>query len=498
MNINRKRIQIKAQKLLNKIYERPIISAFFISLITGIYLFYDIGVINASSLEFFWNIESLNGFYSEIYSDHGFFALCIALLSKVTGFSLETSGQVIMLFSHGFIAVFLLLIAKDLKFSNLSCWVLIFLLLAHSSYNNFRSYIISEPIYWLLWLSAIYVLIKYYKKNLPLVLAVWVFNLLIATQVNIVAWFWLLLFPIGLLFWPKWQRKSVVYALLIYLVLVTIALFIPIYDGISAYETFVDSFWENSSSFAEMLNLKSSDWVQDDEFMSTIFIFSGAFSLVLVRSVVAFGLIGTFLAIYAFVKKQTNIIMTSKFQFLLYLLIFDILSTVILFIFSINKNSTVYFTSTFILLLFACLGLSYILKKIQFNKYTKLTSLVIVWILVGYFASGLISFGPNKSYQKKAGVYLKSNKEKQTKLISNSRYVLFYSQNNPENQVDVEQIKKRIIRANLIKEKLVLAFRLNRKRTIPVFLENKKIALEFQNKRGDKVLIYYFDRVNAK
>lgn len=463
-------------------YRYPLAMGVLLSLISGLYLIADYGVINRSALSMLWQLQQPTPVASTP------FAALILTISQVFHIGVVTAAHALMVVSYALITALLLLIAKRLYFAKISRWALIFLLLAHPSFNDFRAYVIVEPLFWCCWLLAVYVLLVYYRKATVLAIVAWLALFLLATQLTVAAWFWLLLFPFGALVWRPWRSKSVSYALLGYAAIVGVLLFLPVYHGETPIQWFRDTVVNNPSSLSEVLGLNQSNWVKEENtLMAGVFVFSGALSLLLIRTAISFGVVSLGLAIYAVVRRQYQIIDAERLRILQYIIAFDLSISVVLFVLDNDSGSVISFSVCLLLLLLSALGLSYVFKKMHTGRYSRLSVLVIVWCLVAYLASGFIIFGPRKDYLQAAGQY--SRQLTDLPLYSNDQFFLFYADKNPDKTSHWEQLQ-----AVSHIQSFYFAYEKNRNRALPKTLQALKPIKTFANRRGDKVLIYRFER----
>ncbi len=461
-------------------YRYPLLMGVILTIFSSCYLIVDYGVVNSSSLQILWQLQHNDGLPETALGQ------IIWTIAKVFSLDYVFVGYLLMVMCHTFITVFLLLIAKLLYFSKLTRWALLFLLLCHPSYCDFRAYIIIEPVFWALWLGAVYAVLRYHKENTLLAIGIWFTILLICTHLTVSAWFWLLFFPFGALFWKPWRRRSVTYALLGYAIIVTVLLFLPIYGGQSPLQWFVETVINNPNVIIDVLGINQSNWVkEEDTLVASIFIITGATSLVIIRGAIVFGIISVVLAVYAVLKKQYRIANTEYMRILLYIVAFGTAITVIAFILDRDSGSLIPFSISLLLFLLAALGLSYVFRKIAHNRYSRLSTLVIIWVLVGYFASGFIIFGPKKDYLREAGEF--TQKQKYYPVYSNHSTVQFYLGNDPSKPSELEDIVP-LIGYN----DFYYAYAKHRHSDIPQELGIYTPIHSFRNPRGDKVLIYHF------
>lgn len=472
---------------IKKIYQYPLISLILLAVLSNIYLILDYQVVNRSSLSMLWSLAHPDA--TGVSLADVTLAKMISALAWLTGLSHVTAAYLLMLFCHTGIALLLLLIARFLGFSTVSQWALIFLLLSHPNYNDFRSYIIIEPVFWLLWLLAIYTLLRLHKTQTILSISLWLGIFLCATRISVAGWFWLLLFPFGALFWRPWRRKSVAYALLGYAGIVTVLLFSPIYYGDSAIRWLQESILSNPEPLFNALRLSNNNWVQEgDTLMSGVFVISGASSLILVRTLISLGVAGIFLAIYAMLKRQYRIIHYDYWRIIIYAMIFDFFIAVVLLILSADNVSVLSFSLTFLLLLFAALGLSYIFKKMHSGRYSRLSILVIIWCMVAYFAAGFIIFGPQQEHLKRGGLaFLQKHPDKP--VYSNDSHFLFYADKNPG-----VTLLPQSAQALASYQSLYYAYSKNRRVELPAFWQNLTPQVRFANRHGDELLVFYLKK----
>ncbi|MGY0399389.1 MAG: hypothetical protein ACWIPH_05535 [Ostreibacterium sp.] len=466
------------------VYRRPIIAMIVLALLSNLYLIADSGVVNRSSILLLWKLANLP---TTDVSGFGILGQMVFWCAHLLGISVITAGHLLMVFCFMGISLLLLLIARYLEFSLMSQWALIFLVLSNVSFNDFRGYIIIEPIFWLLWLLAIYLLLVLHKKWTIVSIGLWLCLFLLATRFSVVAWFWLLLFPFGALFWRPWRRKSVAYALIGYAIIVSLLLILPVYQGISPIQWFRETILTHPETLLNALSLSNNNWLPEGDYMmSGVFIFSGATSLVAVRTLISLGVIPLLLVIYSVMRQQYKVVNPDYFRILIYVLGFDIFISVIMLILAADRASILSFSSCFLLLLFATLGLSYIFKKIQQQQYSRLTVLIIVWSMVAYFASGFIIFGPQKTHIKVAAQAFATEPHGSDPVYSNDGYFLFYQNKKPSSLLSVS-MAERLSKS----QSFYYGYSKNRNRDLPVFWQEQTPIATFANRHGDQLLIYH-------
>lgn len=468
---------------LRLLYHYPLPLGMLLSVLTGIYLIYDVAVVNYGALDMLWHIQQYQeNTDSRVLSIPG--TELIVLVSKFFGGPVVFSAHFVMIVTHALITGVLILMTRRLGFSLSSQWAFLLLLLSHPNYNDFRVYIILEPLFWLLWLAAIYCLLRWYRDRSILAIVLWLTLLLIGTYLSVVGWFWLLLFPFGALFWKPWRRKSVAYALLGYALIVGVLLFLPLYQGEAPIHWFMESVVNNPNELAQVLSLDN-NWVkEDDHLLSGVFIFSGASSLIVIRLLIMLSIASLFLLIYAVLKKQYQIINPNLLRIIVYAIGFDLFISIVLMILAKDGESVMSFSTVFLCLFFSALGLSYVFKKMQAGHYSRLTVLVIVWCLVAYIANGFIIFGPKKDYIKTAAQAFIAQYPTAT-VYSNDALFAFYTGNSPDDIIDSEYTP-------LLKAKgdSYYAYSQSRKKNLPERWQAQTPLATFANQRGDRLLIF--------
>lgn len=473
------------QRLGKMVYRQPIAAMIVLTVLTNFYLIVDYGVVNRSALSMLWEIGQGNTDNSSV----SVFSQLIAGVHSVTGLSYVNSAYLLMIVAYTGIAVLLLLIARWLGFSLLAQWSLIFLLLSHPNFCDFRSYIIVEPLFWLLWIFALYLLLRLYKTHTIVAIVCWLVLFLCATRFSVAAWFWLLLFPFGALFWKPWRRKSVAYVLLGYAVIVGILLFLPIYEGTTPINWLQETIIANPQPLFDALRLKDNNWVKEDDIlMSTVFVFSGAGSLILIRTMIGLSILCLILAVYSVLKKQYRIVNYDYLRIIIYAIIFDFMIAVTLLVLSADRSSVLSFSISLLLLLLSAQGLSYVFQKMAMGRYSRVSFLVIIWCLVAYFASGFIIFGPRKDYFREAGEYFSKNYAEQV-LYSEDSLALFYANRNPAMRLDRED-------AEHVSEitDFYYAYSKNHHNELPPFWQSQKEVARFHNDRNDEVIIFHLGK----
>lgn len=464
-------------------YRQPLLLGIVLSILSSWYLIIDWGVVHKASLDMLWDISQYNRHASDTLHIPG--SQVIAIVSRWFALDVVTAGYWVMVVTHALIVAVVVLIAQQLSFSLLSQWALLFLLLAHSNYNDFRTYITIEPLFWLLWLSAIYVLLRWHRSQSVMAIGLWLILLLIATRLNVAAWFWLLLFPFGALMWKPWRRKSVAYALLGYAVVVGVLLFLPLYHNYSPWSWLQKTVLNNPNLLAEVLSLDN-NWVKNnDPVLSGIFVISGASSLILVRLLIMLSIAGVGLAIYGVQKRQYQMMTHDKLRIVVYAIGFDVFISVILLVLGEDKASILSFSTIFLCLLFSASGLSYIFKKIQAGHYSRLSVLVIVWCLVAYIASGFIIFGPKHGYRKAAADFFVAHYPQQV-IGSNDSAFLFYTGSNPNDITESDDV----IALSKQQRPKFYGYVKSRKKQLPIAWQGIEPIAIFSNPRGDQLRIY--------
>ncbi len=480
-NTNANRWLVFRQALIT-VYQHPLPGVIVLAVLSNLYLIANYGVVNRSAVSMLWALAHSNTVVDVSLLT---FSQLITGVHWLTGLDYVGSAHLLMIMAYTGIAVLMLLIADCLGFSLLTRWALIFLLLAHPNLCDFRSYIIVEPLFWLLWLLAIYLLLRLYRVHTILAIMLWLGIFLCATRLNVAAWFWLLLFPFGALLWKPWRRRSVAYALLGYALTVGVLLFLPIYNGVSPINWLQETVIANPQPLFDALRLKDNNWVKEgDTLMSTVFVLSGASSLIIIRTIIGLSIACLLLAVYGVYKKQYRVINYDYLRMIVYAIIFDFMIAVTLLILSADRSTVLSFSINLLLLLFAAQGLSYVFKKMFSGRYSRLTVLVIVWCIVAYFASGFIIFGPRQSNVKTAGTAFLNQYPQQIIYSENSQF-LFYADKNPEltlSDIDAESLSE-------IAD-FYYAYNKNRHATLPAFWQSQKIVSRFANSHGDELIIF--------
>lgn len=472
------------QRFFWTIYRYPLLAGIVLSAISSLYLIADLGIVNSSALQPLWQISQ-----QQPAPSLGEFGRFIALLYSWFSADVTTIAYGVVIVIHAAIMGVLLLIARCLTFSLLSRWALIFIILSHPNYNDFRAYVMPEPLFWLCWLTAIYLLLVLHKQHTNWAIIAWLGIFLLASQINVASWFWLLLFPFGALVWKPWRRKSVAYALLAYAAIIGVLLFLPLYEGMSPIQWFTDTLFDNPSRLSSVLSLNNNNWVQeDDRLMLAVLVVSGALSLVVMRLIITLGVGCGFLAAYAVLKKQYRMIDGNILRIMVYAIAFDILISMVLLIVAEDTRTVLSFSTALLLMFFSALGLSYVFKKLLAGSYSRLSVLVIVWCLVAYIASGYIIFGSRKDYIRDAGQTFVARYDG-GKVYSNNAFFLFYVGNNP---TKMHELPSKGVGG--LGEDFYYAYDKFRTHDLPPMLVDKKPLAQFSNRRGDTLFIYHFDK----
>lgn len=473
------------QRCCLTIYRYPFLAGIILSIVSGLYLIADFGVVNSSALLPLWQLSQ-----QQPAPSLGVLGSFIAVIHQLFSIEVVTAAYTLTIIIHAAIMAVLLLIARYLNFALLSRWALLFLVLSHPSYNDFRSYIMPEPLFWLCWLAAIYLLLVLHRQHTLWAIFSWLGIFLLSSQFHVVSWFWLLLFPFGALFWKPWRRKPVAYALLGYAVLVGILLFLPLYEGVSPLYWFRETLFDNPNRLSTVMGLTNNNWVRDDEYLAlTVLLTSGALSLVSMRVVIALGVGCSLLAGYAVLKKQYRMVEHNALRILVYAIVFDVLISVVLLIVAEDTQTVLSFSTALLLMFFSAMGLSYVFKKLIAGGYSQLSVLVIVWCLVAYIASGFIIFGSRKDYLREAGeAYVQRYAD--SRIYSNNPYFLFYVGKKP---TQLHGLPSQGVGG--LGDDFYYAYDKFRSHELPPLLAAKKPLASFSNRRGDTLFIYRFAKV---
>ncbi|PIE45374.1 MAG: hypothetical protein CSA45_03290 [Gammaproteobacteria bacterium] len=488
MNITQFKYIVKHNLLFirDKLYPHTLLVGVLLSFLSSCYLIYDHGVVNSSALSLLWSLT--DGHIGGVASNNTVLAHAIQLLQTTLGIaSPELAGYSLMVIVHALLTLLIVLISRQLSFSLLTQWALLFLFLSHPSYDDFRTYIISEPLFWLMWLTAFYLLILFYRRHTVFAILQWLVILVLASFIDVAAWFWLLLFPFGALFWHPWRRRSVLYALLGYAAIVGLLLFLPIYQGVSPFDWLVKTIFSSPEYLYEALSLGNNNWVEKDNyFMAGVFVFSGAISLVIIRTLILLNILCLLMAVYAILRRQYRVMNEDVFRILIYAIGFDVFISVVRLILGEDNTSILSFSTVLLLLFFSALGLSYTFKKMQARRFSDLTILVIVWCCVAYFASAFIIFGPRRDYLRVAGeTFAQSYPE--AVFYSERRLVLFYSGRNPDITHTLEDAE---INALANQRPVYYGHYKHRRVDLPTVLADREPVMLFSNRRGDTFYIY--------
>ncbi|MPV85157.1 hypothetical protein [Ostreibacterium oceani] len=483
-------MQYIRQTLLPMIYRHPIAVGMLLSVISGVYLIADYGIINRAALLPMWQLQQmeLTQPAQSPYEVFGILGVVGHWLHDGLGLSLTASVYGLLLVVHAGIIGLILLITQRLQLALLTQWILLFLVLCHPNYNDFRTYLMNEPIYWLIWLVGVYVLLRFYRERPVFTGIIWIVLFLLAGQLSLAAWFWLLLFPFGAFLIKDWRSKSVFIALVCYAAVMILLMLFPLYHGESPLHFFIEIAGQ-TNRLSDWLRLNNAAWLDEsDRLIPAIFVFSGATSIVLIHMMMSLGLVCGLLAFYAWRKKQYQVVHSAYLSLLIYVFIFDILVAILLWVFAAEYSGLYFFASVFLIFILAALGLSYVFKKLLTHRYPRHFSLVIIWCLVAYFASGYIIFGPTKTHIKAAGSYAKATLTDYP-IYANDETFLYYAGRHPEHTAsptfvtELQQIRT-----------FYYAYNKNRKRALPEILANKEPIYQTANSHNDILYLYLFSK----
>jgi len=478
------------------------------------------GVMYLRSALFFYSGDWVSGFAAD-YTKFPLYSMAIALTAHIAGLSVEHAAYAVnIFFDAASVVVFMLLVCELSNRCEDRHQLIIaaaITVLSFTQFNDYRTLIVRDHGFWFFYLSSILLFIYYWQKpNLSNAL-VWGGVSLMSSLFRIEGIIFLLALPVSVLLKSGNLRQRIVECLRAYAVLLpcfVVALGIVLYGVLFSEDAYI----VGNSKEALMRGthyLSASPWeflTQKSEALSgalftdaaAVFSKKYAFTgVIAVLSAIFFSkifsaltLVFTLLIIYTVYFR----VVPSKPEVrICYWAVFINLLIVLLFL--VNQFFLVgryVVPLVFILILIVPFGLCFMYEQWQMNTDRRSK---VFWVfpvvciaLFGMAVDGIVSFGPSKQYVRDAANWLNVTVPSEAVLISDNAPLLFHSGiSNTVLQSSYDADQKV---SGITGKHVYWAVKVSRKASnYERDLHGSKNILpikKFQNKRGDRILIYHF------
>jgi len=436
-----------------------------------------------------------------------FYSIAIAIIHKLTGFSLENSAYLFTIVLETIISVIFVKLYEKIAFQGARLWVAMLFILTFVTLNDYKGDIWREYGFWAFSLLAIYQFILYYQKHHKINALLWQFCIFTATLFRTEAVVFAAFAPFYFLFIPNnsfaeriknlLTLNSIFYSIAL-LTMITILLSSQLQDLILNNLPPQIVYLSPKEVFGHF-NLAAENFVKHvlpfsySEGYSHLIIGSGLLSMLI------FKLLKNFSLVYAGIwfigsykhwinkKPESNIIYYFASIALLILLVFI---TARLFV------STRY--TVFLLLLIGLIFsqyLDYFLSYLSQQRYKLWLAALSIFIAI-QFLDSIISTGAKKFPIQQSGEWLTQQLKPGDKIACNEKRFNYYSKQNCKlennrfyndyNQSDIQYLKDNNFAYLLLWVKHKNTAMLN-----TLELDKNFILLkEFKNKRDDVALVF--------
>ncbi len=436
-----------------------------------------------------------------------FFPALIAIFSKATTLSIEISAHIVVTLSYLLLAVYFLLLLKEMGATKRILIFAAITLLIFPKLNDYRVMIIRDPLFWALIVASFYHYYSFISKQKWTSAIIFVVASILSILARVEGVVYLVVLTCSLLYLIEGQKNKYLGFIKIISVLVPVSLaaiyILSVYDyGYSNYigiaEQLFNALPSMHKSFQERTGVVQSLILSKYLHAYAWFALLGAMIFTylskLILTIPFVNLVGL---LYAF-KRRILIPDKKKWAVVVIFAGTSLLATIYAFItqyFIITRHLMVF---NLLLSLIAAYGFDAIYqnvwkkrKNIVYKDYLKIFFVLALFITA---LDGLLSTGTSKIYIKEAGYWLQNENNRNLPVYSNSNKFLYYagwySQNGWEAERNIRDIVK--IRS----KKMVAAyFAVNMKKKQAVdytkFINTLgKPVKTFVNNKGDKLLIY--------
>jgi len=491
--------------------------AVLISLVFSIWCIVVDDVINSDGILYLETARYfLEGNWAAAYQHYNwpFYSALIALVSAITPLSLEHSAFTINVFFQCLIVYMFLAILKELGASKQVLIAGAVLLLANVNLNEYRDYIIRDFGYWGMYLTAIWLMIRFKTSGHLRYALGWNLAIILASLFRVEGLVFLLFAPLILLFVDthgqgRFSATVKCYSLTI-VVMVTSLLWVMLsqsgftefgrlIEPVQKIQFFIDTILTTIPAKADQL----SDVILNR--YSESYGIYGVWALLLTILVMKILDMTGWLALLLLFATAFGRKIRQQVQQYQIIMGFIVINFAVISLFLI---SNFYLVGRFVialallLLMFAAFALSYFYRWTGWQTHRRLMKPALlrgalVLVVFAMLVDGLVSFGSSKHYIRDAAQWLEDNTAAEASLYSNNMPLYFYSGRWADKKALAHArntIEKGTLNRNIIRQYDYMAIRVSRKqqalRQQLQKLYSSHFIYEAKNERGDAVMIF--------
>lgn len=386
------------------------------------------------------------------------------------------------------------------------------ILLSHE-FNAVREYIIRDHGFWALYLTSIWLLIRYFQSPSIKLASTWYLSLIIATLFRIEGAIFLLAMPFSAWAHTDYtlKERSKMFlqlyspSILIGLILLMGLVFYPhqVFHNLGRFNEVVVQIQHGFTLIAERFSTAKQQLANHvltsdsaNKAGLVLVLMMGSWYIASVVLNLSWGY--AFLAAYAWIKKITP--QQRAWHTIIAYLIINILITMTFLLERFFLSKRYLIALSLILMLWVPFTLDHLWKHKKTVRY-QLGIIVISCIIAASAVSGIVDFGYSKQYIEEAGDWISSSVPPAAKLYANDYQLMYYSKHYGNGLFTLlpSYVTLEPIAHNKWQEYDYIAIRLTKheKHPLPAMDQFTLSPIQkFTNKRGDKVLIYKINHDN--
>lgn len=425
-----------------------------------------------------------------------FYSILIALTAKITTLSLISAAHLLNAFLYVLIATAFIALIKELGGDRKTQWFGVFVILFFPYLAKFGADIMRDHGYFAFSLLAFIGLIKYARTRHWFFALLWGMAILIATLFRIEGAVLLCLLPLALLFIPRmnfWSKVSLWLCSNLVLIVGLFLVFLwSIFQPKSLHAGRVpELLFQLQYGFQSVYHaLLAKLAIINGQIFSTTAPYRGGAFLFLMGGLAAFyfgcliaalGVLYFFLCFFSIRYKFIPYDSSAKAVWIGGIIV----NLIVTMLFLLQDY---FLTTRYVGLLGLLLLLAVPFWLANFRKNFLIKIFVFLWMLA-IAAGTMVSFGPSKEYVVDAGIWVVSNVPSDSKVYCNDRQMFYYTQHQGLLDDSLTQLdKKKLQHFDYAVIKIKRHCQPKECALLDFF---KKAPLqEFQNKSGDRILIY--------
>jgi hypothetical protein len=429
-----------------------------------------------------------------------FYSILIALTAKSTTLSVLNAAYLLDAVLYVAIAIFFVMLIKEFGGSKKQQWVGAFVIIFFPYLVMFGSHIMRDHGYFAFSLLAFIGLIKYCRTYQWRFAILWGVAMLIATLFRIEGAVLLCLLPLVLLFAPNlrfWQKLRILIRANLVLIIGSIGVFfyllVLVHNKASTVsegripELLFQVQHGLQTTYSMLLTkvsiIKTQVFALPSPYRGgeAVFLLGGLLAFYIGCVIATLGVLYTAIFLYVMLKKSMPYDWSAKAVWVWGI----ILNIIVTWLFLAQDF---FLTTRYVGLLGLLLLITVPFGLVILFKNRWLFALIMLWLLA-IIVGDVVHFGPSKAYIVEGGKWVAQNASKDSKIYSNDKQLYYYTQHQGLLDEDLLQFNKQIWRKY---DYMVVKIRKDCRPTECSLESHVNLVplKEFQNKRGDKVLIY--------